>query len=170
VVLGSTGGRRDLWRGRGGRGGRVRPTVFHPHLPITPPHRVRRGDGKVEGGIVVSMQLPDALNCTDRATQRRVAAPHRGGTIYKVARRLPAEGSDVYDTVRRLRASQSNGPNLHAIVDLDSICAYAHLQLELAPDAWDPRSSPLQLNLNLDLDATLHAIGRSPDQMMGWLM
>jgi hypothetical protein len=116
------------------------------------------------------MQLPDALSRTDCATQRRAAAPHRGMTICEVARRLLAEGSDVYDVVRRLRASQSNGPHLRAVVDLDSICACAHLQRELAPDAWDPRPSPRQFDLNLDLDASLPAIGPSPDQMMGWSM
>jgi hypothetical protein len=115
-------------------------------------------------------ELPDALSRTDRATQRRAAAAHRGVIICEVARRPPTEGSDVYDTVRRLRASQSNGPNLRAVVDLDSICASAHLQIELAPDAWDPRPSPRQLDLDLNLDASLPAIGPSPDQMMGWSM
>jgi len=116
------------------------------------------------------MQLPDALSRPDRATQRRAAAPHRGVTICEVARRPPTEGSDVYDTVRRLRASQSNGPHLRAVVDLDSICASAHLQRELAPDAWDPWPSPRQLDLDLDRAASLPAIGPAPDQMMGWSM
>jgi hypothetical protein len=116
------------------------------------------------------MQLPDALSRTVRATQRRAAVWGRGVTICEGARRLPAEGSDVYDTVRRLRASQSNGPHLRAVVDLDSIYASALLQREQAPDAWDPRPSPRQLDLDLDLDASLPAIGPSPDQMMGWSM
>src|SRR5579859_6935463 len=128
------------------------------------------GRWKVICWKVVCMQLPDALSRTDRATQRRAAAPYRGVTIYEVACRLPAEGSAVYATVRRLRASQSNGPNLRAVVDLDSICASVHLQRELAPDAWDPRPSPLHLDLDLDLDATLLAIGPPPDQMMGGSM
>jgi hypothetical protein len=84
----------------------------------------------------------------------------------------------VYDTMRRLRASQSNGPNLRAVVDVDSMCAYTHLQLELAPEGWDPRPLPLQLDLDLDLDldlaatlpTTLPAIGPAPDQRRGWSM
>jgi hypothetical protein len=95
-------------------------------------------------------------------------------TIYEVARRPPVEGSDVYNTVRRQWASQSNGLNLRAVVDVDSKCAYAHLQLELAPEGWDPRPLPLQLDLDLDLDATLPAtlpaIGPAPDQRRGWSM
>jgi hypothetical protein len=51
-----------------------------------------------------------------------------------------------------------------------TICASAHLQIELAPDAWDPRPSPRQLDLDLNLDASLPDIGPSPDQMMGWSM